>query len=338
MTDFPPLPIQIDSTMLTTYRSCPKKFFWEYVLNLRPKLVSIHLHAGGAFASALEVWRHYHYVEKYTSEDAQVPAIREFIRYWGDFVGPDDVKPFWRVLAALSSYMDNYPLHLDHLQPLKGDSFEYSFAIPTKTLHPSGMPFMFCGRIDLLASYTGMPAVVDEKTTTQLGPSFTKKWPLRGQFLGYLWAIRQIGVKATWAIIRGTAILKYTTEHLEVPQQYPEHLIETWAEELELTLQRMVADWEAQKFLMNFGDTCSSYSSCAFLTLCISKRPEIWFGDYGKNTWNPLLRNPIAKPETELAALPVSAALALAGPQTQGTSMQVVATEQARHMQEAKST
>lgn len=299
-----PLPVQIDSTMLSAFRSCPKKFWFEYVENLRPMKASIHLHAGGAFAAALEAWREAHYIWGKTSEEAQLDAVRVYILYWGDFQeDPDETKNFVTTLKALSSYMDTYPMEKDHIQPLRHGSFEYSFAIPTQTLHPSGVPFMFCGRLDLLGQTNGMPVVVDEKTASALGAQFANKWKMRGQFLGYLWALRQIGIHASRAIVRGTAILTKDVTHMEVPTSYPPHLVDFWAEELEVTLQHMVHYWNLQQFPRNFAETCHSFSSCPYQLPCSSKRPEVWYGEYAKNTWNPLLRNPIALAEPEIGKL-----------------------------------
>ena len=44
----PILPGYIDATMTTCFRSCPRKFYDEFVLGLRPPGLSIDLHAGGA--------------------------------------------------------------------------------------------------------------------------------------------------------------------------------------------------------------------------------------------------------------------------------------------------
>lgn len=300
----PDLPLHIDSTMLSTFRACPKKFEFEYIHRLRPRFANIHLHAGGAFAAALEAWREAHYIHGKSSADAQLEALRVYILYYADF--PDDdssYKNFFTMMKALSSYMDTYPLETDHIQPLRPGSFEYSFAIPTRTLHPSGVPFMFCGRIDLLGTSNGFTMVCDEKTTSALGPSFVHKWKMRGQFLGYLWALKQIGIEASRALVRGTAIHKYDITHMEVPNSYPPHLIDIWADEMEITLGHMVHCWENNHHPRNFADTCSSFSSCPYQLPCSSKNSKVWFGEFIKNEWNPLLRNPIALSEPEIGKL-----------------------------------
>ena len=53
----PIFPHAVDSTMLATFRSCPQKFFRQYVEHWKPKAESVHLVAGGAFASGIEAAR-----------------------------------------------------------------------------------------------------------------------------------------------------------------------------------------------------------------------------------------------------------------------------------------
>lgn len=53
----PMFPHAIDSTMLATFRSCPQKFFRQYIQHWKPKTESVHLIAGGAFAAGIEAAR-----------------------------------------------------------------------------------------------------------------------------------------------------------------------------------------------------------------------------------------------------------------------------------------
>lgn len=300
MTD---LPILIDSTMLTCFRACPRKFYWEFVLGLRPKAMSIHLHAGGAFAYGMEQARRAHYVHGLDQEGATLAGVAAFIGYWRNEEAPEgSPKTFFNTLNAFVSYLDSHPFFLDHIQPLLEGSFEYSFSIPTQTLHPSRSPFLFGGKIDLLGKYRGVPAVVDEKTTTALGSTYASKWQMRGQFLGYCWATREgLGIKCSDAVVRATAIRKTGCDHLEVFQPYSEHLIERWYEQLELTLERIVDCARRESWPYDFGDSCASYGVCPYTLLCTSKsgRESQWFTDYDVRHWNPVLKNPVGEEELE---------------------------------------
>ena len=57
MAERPPFPAAIDSTMLKTFRGCPRRAELEYFHHWKSKLPSVHLHAGAAFAEGLEAAR-----------------------------------------------------------------------------------------------------------------------------------------------------------------------------------------------------------------------------------------------------------------------------------------
>ena len=90
----PILPPYIDATMMSCFRSCPRKFYNEFILGLRPSGLSVDLHAGGAFAHALEVVRSEVFVNQRSLSDALVRANAAFERRRIDARGhqrhPDD--------------------------------------------------------------------------------------------------------------------------------------------------------------------------------------------------------------------------------------------------------
>jgi len=49
-----PFPHVLDSTIIASFRSCPTRCNLEYFENWKPRSVSIHLHAGAAYAAALK--------------------------------------------------------------------------------------------------------------------------------------------------------------------------------------------------------------------------------------------------------------------------------------------
>lgn len=293
------LPQTIDSTMLTTFRACPRKFYYEFVLGLRPARTSIHLHAGGAIASAIERVRKGVYNEGLTTNRALQLAFADFKEFWGeDFPVPEDShKTFFNCFRSVVSYFEFWDPKTDPIQPFDfghGGTFEFSFALPTRVLHPSGQPFLFAGRADMLGKYLGKPCIVDEKTSKSQSSSFAFKWGMRGQFLGYIKAIRDtLGLKVDTAVIRGTALLKTEIKHQQAIQTYADFLIERWSEELERTLLAIRHCWETETWPYNFGDSCDAYGECPFKIVCTARDQEVWLKDYVVRRWNPLLRNPI---------------------------------------------
>jgi hypothetical protein len=308
----PELPIHIDSTMLTHFRSCPRRFFNEFCLGLRTSDVSIHLHAGGCFAHAIENTRRNFYDEGLSPDLALARAFPDFVSEWGDYETDErEKKNFFNVWRGVCSYFENWPLDTDHIKPYKGrndiSTYEYSFAIPLPIDHPSGVPFIFCGRIDLLGEYLGKPVCVDEKTSSSLGASFADKWRMRGQFLGYCWALKQIGLEVDTAVIRGTSFAVNDIKHLEVIQPYSRKLIDRWYDETLRTLEEIVNSWNRNHYRLDFGDACTAFNRpCDFTILCTAPdREETWYPDFKVRKWNPLMKNPLdpRKEETPLSEL-----------------------------------
>ena len=74
----PILPAYIDSTMMSAFRSCPRKFYNEFILGLRPPGLSIDLHAGSAFAHCLEVVRKEVFINNLSLAEALLRASAAF--------------------------------------------------------------------------------------------------------------------------------------------------------------------------------------------------------------------------------------------------------------------
>lgn len=311
----------IDSSMLSTWRACRRKFFWSYVHSLYPTGKSVHLIAGGAFAAGMEAARRVAFQDiggrRPNHDDLLEAAFNAFLIEWGDYEAPEDSpKSFWNTFQALAWYLKRNPPAEDVVQPLiRADgtpAVEYTFSIPIEEgpKHPeTGDPFLFVGRFDLLGNYQGLPCVQDEKTTSGIGFAWMNQWKLRGQFMGYIWACQQAGIQnLNTAVVRGIAILKGEYKDAIVIEQYPQFLIDRWYEMLLHDLHEIVAAYklackldgnndEQQAYPYNFADACSSYGGCAFLTLCGVKDPKPFFSNYVRHRWNPLNKQPVEEIE-----------------------------------------
>lgn len=306
------LPLLLDSTMLVQFRACPRKFFWEYVLNLRPAGRERDLVAGAAFAAGLEAAYLAHFLEGLDDNKAIERAFVAFSTSWSDFPHSDpeswpakkqSPKTFNRMFQAIIYYLDAYPFDKDYVQPMAlshkdgAPSFEFSFAIPLPEaegfpLHPSGTPFLYAGRLDALGHYNNKLVIRDEKTTKNyFSDRWSDQWTFRNQFIGYCWAMTRSGYPTDTAVIRGIQVLKTGFKHLEAIKIYPRHVFARFEEQLRRDLHRMVSCYDTAYFDYDIGEACMSYKRpCQFLDLCTSSEPSLWFGDFERKRWNPLTR------------------------------------------------
>lgn len=305
------LPQHLDSTMLSAFRSCPRKFYHEFVLGLRPADVSVDLHAGAAFATALEHFYAETYQRQQDIRSALASAAGKLIVEYGDFEPIKDTpKTLDRMLEALTTYVHTFPPARDHVQPYSDEqgmvTSEFSFAVPLDfpgfPMHPSGEPFIYCGRFDMLGSYLSRPCVRDEKTTKYAGPTWSEQWDLRAQFMGYVWGCQQYGIPLDTVVVRGIVIQKTQIKILEAIKIYPSYMVERWFTQLRRDVTRLRACWDDQYFDYNLGDACNSFGRCPFTSVCQSNNQENWMQEYKIKRWNPLDRNPIEPKKEAVAA------------------------------------
>lgn len=308
----PQLPQYIDSTMMSCFRQCPRRFYYEFILGLRPAALSIDLHAGACFASALERFYEETYTKKATLQHATARALATFMNEWGEVVPIKDTpKTKERVWDAVESYIANWSPLTDPVQPFrKADgeySYEFTFSIPLLPennfpLHPvTKSPFLYAGRFDMLGTRFGKTVWRDEKTTKSIGQDWAEQWDLRSQFIGYTWALQQSGIPCEGGIVRGIGILKTKITLAEAYKIYTNELIARWYEQLRRDLWRLVNCWQEGYWDYNLADACTSYGGCAFRLPCSSAEPSRWYDGYTVRRWNPTKKNPIAEP-VEVAA------------------------------------
>lgn len=302
-------PTLIDSTMLST-AACPRKFFYKFCCHLSASAKSIHLHAGGAFAHALQVIREAYYKDQISLEEAQIKAFREFINFWGDYEPNGNVyKDFVNTWGAVVSYFETYPPESDHIQPfIKEDgspAVEFTFAEPLPINHPdTGEPLFYGGRADLIGIYAGKIAIVDEKTTYSFPQEWERQFMMRGQFIGYCWAAWQNGIEAEVSVVRGVGIQVRDIKHREVILNFPKWQIDRWYEQMLYKVHMIKGYYEKFKeliaagvdfdvamdrsFPLNFGNECSGYSGCEMMDLCTSNAPSSWFDTFERYEWSPV--------------------------------------------------
>jgi hypothetical protein len=302
----PMFPHTLDSTILGTFRSCPQKFRRQYLEHWKPIAQSVHLVAGGAFASGIEAARNAFYVEGQSADSAEAAGLGALIRHYGDFDCPaDSAKSLERMCGALEFYFANYPLGADGANPITLASgrrgIEFSFAEPLAVKHPvTGDPLLYTGRSDMIAERAGGIYIYDEKTTSSLGASWGRQWEMRSQFTGYAWAARKQGIKTNGAIVRGVSILKTKYDTLEVPTYRSDYEIDRWEEQVNRDIERMIQCWRDGYWDWNLDGACTDYGGCSFVKICKSSEPEDWLPmHFEQRVWDPLQRKELSVAEYE---------------------------------------
>jgi len=297
----PPFPDHLDDTMLSAFRQCPTYWYYGYLRNLRPKGdLAIDLIAGGAYARGLEVARTYFFSNAdmpraEVIHRAQVAAIK----HWGDNpIMEDHTKNLVHVLLAIEDYFGKWGVATDPLQPLMMDTekgsrpcVEFSFALPIGINHPdTGAPILYTGKLDMLAMRNETVWIMDDKTSSNLGPQWLKSWDMRSQFSGYTWAAYESGLTPAGVCVRGCAFTQANINFAEAFTFRPRWMVDQWLEDTRETITRMIECWEKMSFPQAMGSACNAYNRpCRYTLLCSSREPENWVpSNYDIKIWNPL--------------------------------------------------
>jgi len=169
---------------VSSYITCPRKFYLHYCLGLSPKRKSKALAVGAAMAIALSEYR------KTGDPD---DGIKGIISAWKsseadclDFSREIDPKrSVERLCDIFLNYCDHYPDEMKMmLQP------EVTFQLPIKVY---GKDIIFDGRIDGCILDGGSPSLIEDKTTSLLGDSFFREKGISFQILWYLYVAREMG-------------------------------------------------------------------------------------------------------------------------------------------------
>jgi hypothetical protein len=298
LSERPMFPHAVDSTMLAAFRSCPQKMKRTYVEHWKPQTESVHLVAGGAFAKGIEVARKAFFEEGASADDAVARGIHACVVKYGDFeCPPDSAKSLERTAGALEFYFEQYPLGADGMDPITladgRRGIEFSFATPLSVLHPvSGNPILYTGRSDLIAEYAGGRYIVDEKTTTSLGATWSRSWEMRGQFTGYQWAAKEAGIMTQGSIIRGVSILKTKYDTQQAITYRTPWEIDRWYEQTIRDIHRMIRCWEEGWWDYAMDGACAEYGGCSMVSICKSPDPESWLPmRFEQRVWDPLARH-----------------------------------------------
>lgn len=296
-TSRPPFPRVIDSSLIADFRACPERARLCYFEHWKPKALSVHLHAGAAFARGLEIARRSYFEWERSPEDSVALGARALIESYGRFECPEDsAKSLARTVGALEFYFDTYPLESDPARayrlPDGKFAIEFNGVDPIEVDHPeTGEPILFSWRMDLISEMSGLRLGQDEKTTSQLGASWPRKWDLRSQFTGYVWGAGEHGVKLDGFLVRGISILKTKYETAEAITYRPAWQVARWYKQLCRDVERMKQMWEEGYFDLALDNACLEYGGCQFRGVCLMQDPSMLLEhQFQRRRWDPVLR------------------------------------------------
>ena len=298
-------PTAFSNSMMSDIWKCEMYFFRSHC----QKLVSVNkkssdLLAGGHFAKGCELVRKAYFNDN-LSIDESIELGYNYILDAEDT--GDSIKSNERMAVVLEKYFKRFPLDSE-LTPVKlvnGEhAIEYNFEFDLGIPHPEleGVNLTYKGKLDGLYERRFQDKrthcyVVDEKTTGQVSRIKGTKLPdlieeenmykVEGQFIGYHWAARQLGIMTSGSLIYKVPVLTNHEDAFELTVPINEFMIRQWHHATVSKIEELAEKYKYYKekqnslgFLPQYafypsytGNSCLAYRRlCAYAEGC--KLPE----------------------------------------------------------------
>jgi hypothetical protein len=325
--DYPDdLILEIDNSSLEYFNSCARSAEYQLVHKRGFDGSSATMY-GGAIHNFLE-----RNVRGVSFEDNVRAMQEEFALMPPKDV--DDWRTFDHALTAMQMYRTMYAQRDDFGVAFDGKNqplVEVPFRLPLTTIDldatipytaelivvddPTPKPvkvkrvhIYWTGKIDLLGWHGAdmpVPAVMDHKTTSMLGPTFFKDFELSQQVVGYVWATRQLveplGLPREFAgtltfildVIAGRKPSRTGVQNEFVRQKYvyTEAMLLEW----QVNVSHLTADFLAHLlrgyFPMQTKWCVGKYGMCPFHDVCVlpaNLRLQHLYAAYAPVKWSPL--------------------------------------------------
>lgn len=336
-----------DNTRISSFKVCPRRYYYEHVRHWRPDSKSVALTFGSAWHAAQDViWGaqtggslHLMAVKRDSNKALVDEAYAAFIKTWledklphPDEMSPDELADFAPrtpqiAKEMLYAYIDARS-HLFQDPSFKVVDVERPFAVP---LDPDDASLWYVGRLDKVFQYRGSFYVGEHKTTTAykkgsyFRSDFLDSFSPSSQIDGYLFALRMMfGDKASAVWVDAALVHKIEHDGFKfIPIERQHQMIDAflwttrhWIDEIEgnkLALAEREAD--DAPYLAAFPQntsSCGQYGGCPFRSICQTianpaKETQPPLG-FKTEIWDPLQKIDLSKIGFELPATAPAAA------------------------------
>ena len=303
--------LTLDNTKRSELNSCPRKYYWSYIRNLKPTQGSTALRYGITWHAAMEGL--YGHIKKHgwTHDGGAVEAAISAAKdAWAEQSTKQSYFDDYRTLENCLQSLLSYLAHFNHDEGmLKVNFVERRFKIKleldamemVRFPRVSKQGIVFAGRLDADITLTGRPWQMEQKTTGQ-SLSYQKfRLHRNPQNIGYAYANRCISEEPSeGCLIVLHQLTAYKSKKTEtwgapkidfdrVPQIYTDGDLESWRESFLNTAEIILRNMEMGIWPMNY-DSCYQYGQCKFTNLCEQNAPlgqEITEGFFEDEAWEP---------------------------------------------------
>lgn len=283
-TSLPGMQLALDSTSLSEFKTCPRRYYYSILRGLAPHGINVHLQFGIWMHRVRELYDQLAAQHPDWSHDAKLDEVLDWAlnATWDTELGRPWIsghaeKNRLSLIQTLVWYLDAFgrddpfeTLILANGKP----AVELSFSIDSGLATQQGERLVLCGHIDRLARMGGTAYVKDIKTSTYAPDAkWAAKFTPHIQFSMYVFAARNgLGQPIRDLIVDGIqvgATFARFGSHL-VPRT--DSMLDEWFEGIADAAQQM-EDCAASGHWPMRETSCEMYGGCPFRPLC-ARSPE----------------------------------------------------------------
>jgi hypothetical protein len=289
-----------DSTSLGWLKTCPRLYQYSMIEGWRSKQPSVHLQFGLWYHSALEAYDHKR-AEGLDHDSALNLVVHQvLLDSWpwpfDNAAGPPSVAAKTRenLVRSVIWYLDYF--QNDNAQTIRlangKPAVELSFRMELDWGPAAGQPYLLCGHLDRLVTYSEGTYVMDRKTTSATTGSyyFDGFAPDNQMSLYSLTAKIVYRTPVKGVIIDAAQIMVGFTRFSRGFTHRSDAQLEEWLADTRHWLALAAHYAKTGHWPMN-DKSCHHFGGCAFRRVC-SKSPEVrnvfLESDFIKQPWNPL--------------------------------------------------
>lgn len=273
--------IRLSSSKRSTLKNCPYRLFLEQ-LGITPVKKSSALIHGSAWHTILETFYQYIKDNGWDNMPGAVYACGvEAKKFWAKEQKKSDIWMDYRnfqtememLMKYIATYSDEGFLEVTAVEE------KFECLVPLDTYHKEIKEITYSGVIDLRCKISGIPWLVDHKTTSGSVPSEANKLNRSLQFIGYSWGEQQIygeteGFMANFAGCSSKKKKdgnwgKKNITFLRSPQLYTEEDFNVFIQDVNFTA-REIATYTELGVWPKYYSNCYNYGRCALYNQCQS--------------------------------------------------------------------
>jgi hypothetical protein len=313
-----------DSSSLSTYLRCPRRYFYNYICNFRPRTESFDLTFGSLVHAAME---EYHLERQSRGHnEAQTMGLQVLLsEAWNSFEGKywestSRNKNLWNALRAFIWHTEQFAFEPDFNTTILGKKL-YAVELPFSfdlDLKVNGVPATYCGHLDRMVDTGAGRWIVDYKTTTKtIGPHYFEGYSPSTQLPGYAVAASIVFHEPVQGVVIdamqiGVDFVRCARGHILLGQEKAEEWMQnavSWVRSaMEVATSATILEAEnpgefAAKNAYHWPMNTESCFICPFKTVCGSTpsvRGFILEADFVQGIWDPLARQGAKKTKGEV--------------------------------------